>query len=296
MAIGFAFLAACCWGTAAVLVRLGLRRMHSTTGTLISLVVSFLLVMALALIFNFHDLRVIPAIAFAWLALQGVLNFVVGRFFNMTGVSLAGASRATPIIAVSPLFAAVFAFLFLGERPTVLLIFGTLGIIAGVGLIVSESLQDSARSGTAGRKVLLGSLFALGAAIGYGANNVVTKEVVSNYTTPLVAASMSLLFGTIYLFPMALRSLPELKRVPGIDIRFVALSGVVQGVGVTAMFFALSKAPVVVAAPIGSMNPLVALTLAHLFLKRLERVTARIVVGTLLVVGSVVLVILGRNL
>lgn len=296
MAVAFAFAAACCWGTAAIFTRLGLQHMRSTAGTFISLVTSFVLVMSLALIFDFRNLVAIPLIAFAWLALQGLLNFVVGRFLNMTGVSLAGASRATPIVAVSPLFAATFAFFFLRERPTVPLIFGTLAIIAAVVLIVRESLRGAGERATGNRRVLLGCSLALTAALGYGANNVITRQVVSTYTTPLVAASIALLFGMVYLFPLAFPSLPELKRVPGMEIRFVALAGVLQGLGATSMFFALSKAPVVVAAPIGSLNPIVTLFLARVFLRRMERVTAGIVVGTLLVMGGVMLVILGRNM
>lgn len=296
MAPAFAFFAACCWGTSAILVRLGLQHMRSTTGTFLSLSVSFVLIMVLTLVLDIDSLVAIPAIAFGWIALQGVLNFVVGRFLNMTGVSLAGASRVTPIVAVSPLFAATFAFFFLGERPTPPLIAGTLCIVAAIVLIVSQGLRDAGQQVGGGKGVLIGCLLALCAALGYGANNVVSKEVVTNYTTPLVASSMALLFGAIYLFPMAFRSLPELVRVPRREVGFIALSGIGQGLGVASMMTALSKAPVVVVSPIGSMNPLIALVLAHLFLGRMERITPRIVVGTLLAISGVALVILGRNL
>lgn len=296
MAPAFAFLAACCWGTAAVLNRLGLRHMHSTTATFISMIVSFILIMILTLIFDFNSLVALPAIAFGWIALQGLLNFVFGRFLNMTSVGMAGASRATPIIAVSPLFAATFAFVFLGERPTLLLILGTLSIIAGVVLIVSQSLADAGNRADGGKTMLLGCLVALGAAIGYGAGNVVSKQILTNYATPLVVSSMALMFGTVYLFPMAFRSLPEVKRAPRREVGFITMSGILQGLGVASMMTALSKAPVVVAAPIGSMNPLVALGLAAIFLKQLERITPRIIVGTVMAVVGVVLVILGRNL
>jgi drug/metabolite transporter (DMT)-like permease len=62
------------------------------------------------------------------------------------------------------------------------------------------------------------------------------------------------------------------------------------------MMTALSRIPVVVAAPIGSLNPLIALILAFFLLKQMERITPRIIVGTALAVAGVVLVILGRNL
>ena len=296
MAPAFAFFAACCWGTAAVLNRLGLRHMHSTTATFISMIVSFVLIFILVLIFDFDNLVALSAVAFGWFALQGLLNFVFGRFLNMTSIGLAGASRATPIISVSPLFAATFAFIFLGERPTAVIILGTVLIILAIVLIVSQSLSDANQRASGGRTVLLGCLVAFGAAIGYGAGNVVSKEIVTNYATPLVTASMSLMFGTLYLFPMAFRTLPEVRRAPRREVGFITASGILQGLGVTSMMTALSKMPVVVAAPIGSLNPLIALILAYFLLKQMERITPRIIIGTILAVGGVVLVILGSNL
>ena len=62
------------------------------------------------------------------------------------------------------------------------------------------------------------------------------------------------------------------------------------------LYFALSKAPVVVISPVVAISPLVSLALAHLFLQRLEKITVRTVVGTLLVVLGVAIVALSRNI
>jgi drug/metabolite transporter (DMT)-like permease len=296
MAPLFAFFAALCWGTSSVVTRLGLRHMRSTTATLLSMVVSLLLILVITLIFDLDMLIAIPAIALGWLALSGVLNFVVGRLLNTASVGMAGASRSSPIVSISPLFAAIFAFIFLGERPNLLVIFGTLAIIGSVSLIVSQSLSDSNNKDAKGKTVLLGCLIALGAAIGYGTNYVVTREVLTGYSTPLAATTISLAFGTVFLLPLCVRDVPELKRAPAEDIWFIVLSGTLQGLGVYFMMVALSRAPVVVASPISSLSPLVALVLAHFMLKRMERITPRIIVGTVLAVAGVVLVVLGRNL
>jgi drug/metabolite transporter (DMT)-like permease len=53
---------------------------------------------------------------------------------------------------------------------------------------------------------------------------------------------------------------------------------------------------VVVISPIVSSSPLVTLFLAHVFLTRLERVTKRLLFGTLLTVGGVVLVVIGHQI
>lgn len=296
MAVLFAFTSAVMWGSGAVVSRLGLLRMPSSVGTFISMLMSLALIMALALVFNVHELFSIPATALGWLALLGATNFLIGRFANMTSVQMAGSSRATPVVSVSPLFAATFAFIFLDERPTAMVLVGTLGVIGGIVLIVTQGLADT-RNGLPGRKAMLGTLLAVVAAAAYGASNVLSRDIVTRYdgVTPLVGSAISLMFGTLYMLPLALRQWSQAAGTPSRDVRFIALSGLTQGVGVTTMMAALQRAPVAVVVPIGSMNPLVALVLTRLFLRKLESITPRIIVGTLLAVGGVVLVIVGRG-
>ena len=73
------------------------------------------------------------------------------------------------------------------------------------------------------------------------------------------------------------------------------LSGIASASGVTLLYFALSKAPVVVISPVVAINPLITLTLAHFLLQRLERITKRTIMGTLLVVLGVLIITLSRS-
>ena len=66
--------------------------------------------------------------------------------------------------------------------------------------------------------------------------------------------------------------------------------------GVSFLYLALSKAPVIVVSPVFALNPVVALVLAHFFLQRLERITLPLVLGTFFAVGGVVTVIVGTQL
>ena len=138
MAIIFALMAATLWAITAIFVRLGLRHMPSSVGTLISLVVSFIVVFFIALVMDHKSLFSLPAVAFIWFAAHGVVNFLGGRFLNFTGVSMAGATRASPFVALSPLFAMVLAMVVLKERPSGIVVMGTVAIVLGVILIVSE--------------------------------------------------------------------------------------------------------------------------------------------------------------
>lgn len=138
----FALAAATSWGFAAILVRLGVQSLRPTTGTWMSLVPGAFMVMALAVVFNLDDLRALAGIAFAWFALSGLFNFAMGRLFNTISVDLVGVTRAAPLFASAPLFATIFAVVFLGESISPLLLVGTITIMSGIALITTEGMNQ----------------------------------------------------------------------------------------------------------------------------------------------------------
>ena len=144
------------------------------------------------------------------------------------------------------------------------------------------------------RTYILGFSLALAAAISYGVSQVVAKFIVTEYAEPQVAALSGIFFGMIGLFFVGVRDLPKDLRSPRQARMFIALAGVFSSLGVLFLFLALDRAPVVVVAPVAATNPLLAIVFSIFFLRTLERVTLRIVIGALLVVGGVALVVLGR--
>ena len=146
-----------------------------------------------------------------------------------------------------------------------------------------------------GGRVWLGYGFAMGAALSYGASQTVGKHVTTEYAPPLVGTAFALLFGLAYVSVMFHRHIPDdLKSSPRKGYLWFGLSGIASSLGVTLLYFALSEAPVVVVSPVVAINPLITLTLAHLLLQRLERITKRTILGTLLVVLGVVIITLSR--
>ena len=118
--------------------RLGPQYVRTTTGTFISLLAGGVLVGSLAIPLHAREMVSLPLAALVWIALLGVLNFPLGRYFNFAAVRLAGVARATPILSTSPLFATLFAVIFLDETPTLLTLIGGLIIVSGIALILSE--------------------------------------------------------------------------------------------------------------------------------------------------------------
>jgi drug/metabolite transporter (DMT)-like permease len=130
--------AAFLFGISSVIVRIGLQELRSSTGTMVSLVSGLCLVMTLALIFHWDAVTELSGESYLWFMLSGLLNFPMGRFMNFSSVQRIGVSRATPVVNSAPLFAAAFAILILGEEMTFPLFLGTVSVMAGIALIVSQ--------------------------------------------------------------------------------------------------------------------------------------------------------------
>ena len=139
----------------------------------------------------------------------------------------------------------------------------------------------------------MGYLFAAGAALSYAVGTVTTRMVVRELASPLVSAFFSLTFGTLFFFLVfVLPQLPREVRASSSPrgLLFFAAAGGVSSLGMIAMYTALKQAPVVVVSLATSVYPLFALLFVHLFLRRWEQVTWRILLGALLVVGGVMLI------
>ena len=142
--------------------------------------------------------------------------------------------------------------------------------------------------------VVAGYLFAFGAAVFYGTSTFLGRKLVMEFAPPLVLAAFSLMFGALFLAILFHREIPATLAAPRRALWFMVLAGVAASIGVTILFFALSVGTVVTVAPIVSLQPLVAIALTHLFLQRLEKVTLRILLGTMLVVMGVTLVVVSN--
>jgi drug/metabolite transporter (DMT)-like permease len=145
------------------------------------------------------------------------------------------------------------------------------------------------------RRVRLGSFAALASAVSYGAGSVVSSKIVSDFASPMVVSAFSLAFGTVIMAALFNRqAYDDMVRAPRAAWLYMALAGVTGAWGVAFFNLALTDAPVVLVAPVSGAYPLVSILLAYVFLKKLERVSMRTLLGAVLVVAGVALVALGR--
>jgi len=301
-AVAFSILAAFGFASSAVLSRQGLQAIFPLPGVMVSLIFSFLFTGIMALLFAFSDIGSIPQAALLWILGLGIVNYFGGRTQNFLSVNLIGASRASLFVASQAPFAALFAVAFTGESLHLLVGLGTVGVVGGLIFASGTSILEGWR----GDKIfVLGYLMALGAGASYGATNVMAKQTLEVFDSPLVITMLSMLVGMLVLAPLVgantAHSGVHREKGQGFSknlwsLRWVALAGIASGIAVISLYFAVQRADVVVISPIVSSSPLITLFLAHVFLARLERVTKRLLFGALLTVGGVVLVVIGNQL
>ena len=321
-----ALLVPVCFGSGMVLARVGLVHVPPGAGNFLSLVVGWALVASVTVILHPDALFGVSLGAFGWLAMIGVVNFPVGRFMNFASIKHLGVLRANPILAMAPVVSAFEGAVFLGERVNWRIGAGTALAVSGVIIVVYAEVTARGGGVSAGprpstadgrapglverRPFLFGYLAAASAAVAYGTVPVLGRIAVTGEagnvpligrfaaeapTLPLVSATYTMLIGFIVMGLFAAPSVPTALRAPRRALAFVAMGGLAMSTGVSLLYLALSRAPVVVVSPVFALNAFVALVLAHFFLQRLERVTPPLVIGTVFVVAGVVAVILGAD-
>lgn len=145
------------------------------------------------------------------------------------------------------------------------------------------------------RDTLLGYSAAIGAAACYGTLAVLGRKIATDIAPPLVANSFSMILGTLVLMAIFQSHIRRDFKVRPAKRGwlFVALAGCASTWGVTFWFLALGEASAILVAPLAAVHPLFSVLLALVFLRGVERVTAQTILGTLLVIGGVILITFG---
>ncbi len=147
--------------------------------------------------------------------------------------------------------------------------------------------QTAAATPTPRGTQFTGIAFAFSAALAYGSSQVLTRYAIGELGSPLVGSLIALFWGTLGFAALSARNLGERGDHFGRASVFFIAGGIFSAVGVLLMFFALGQGQVVVISPVLATNPLFTLVFAAIFLRGVERITPRIVLGALLVVGGV---------
>jgi DME family drug/metabolite transporter len=284
MAEYFSFQAALCFATSHILIRRGLVTSNAVTGSFISLGMTAVILWALLPFFTpLSSLRT-PAVWYFLAA--GIFAPGIGRTLTYVGIEKIGVARSVPVANASPMFASIFAVFLLHEIWTTQNFFGTTLVISGIAVL------SGARGGkTEWRRLDL--IYPVIAAVAFGISSNLRKLGLLIVNDPLMAAAVTA--GTAFVFSISLlqtRGGVTALRLSRANAGWFFAGGLANTAATLSVFYALSLGEVVVVEPLVSSNPVISLVLSALFLKDLETITPRVVLGALFTVAGTILVVM----
>jgi DME family drug/metabolite transporter len=211
------------------------------------------------------------------------------RLLAYTGVEKIGASRSSALQSISPLVSASIAVAILGEEPSLLIVLGTMLVVAGIVLVSWKPEEQLA----AFRRWHL--LLPLGAAFLTGMNHPIRRYVLAMANEPLF---FSALMGAVSLagFSIYLAASPRSQKLVWDRRAFWPFmgTGLFETFSILCIITAISMGRVVVVAPIAASYPIWALIEARIFLRQMEPINPKTLFGILSVVAGNAAIHLGR--
>ena len=275
-------------------MRVGTQHVAPPVATFYTVLVGAVLITSIAFAVNFDEIKTLPLEAYGWITLMGILAYCVARVLHNTAIRMVGAARSVPMISVQPLLAFVIGFFILKERPDLLVTIGTPIIVGGLLMVMLPRKQESTTIEI--RK--LGYLLAFGGSLAFVTRDAISRHVLGGLALapPFVVSGFALVIGGSILFAFIHRGvINSIRHQPMRYVGICCAAGVLQGIAVASLFHALSRADVTIVTPIYASQPIIALTLASIFLRQMESLNWVLVVGTVLSVVGVILVILGAT-
>lgn len=275
-------------------MRVGTQHVAPPVATFYTVLVGAVLITSIAFAVNFDDIKTMPLETYGWITVMGILAYCVARVLHNTAIRMVGAARTVPMISVQPLLAFVIGFFVLKERPDLLVTIGTPIIVGGLLLVMIPRRQES---GTVEIRKL-GYLLAFGGSLAFVTRDAISRHVLGGLALapPFVVSGFALVIGGAILFAFIHKGvINSIRHQPMRYVGICCAAGVLQGIAVASLFHALSRADVTIITPIYASQPIIALTLAAIFLRQMESLNWVLVVGTVLSVAGVIMVILGAT-
>ena len=217
-------------------------------------------------------------------ALMGIIQPSLSMYLANEAYSRAGATVTATFAATAPLFAAVLAIVFLGERLTVAIAAGTLLSVLGIVALSVEPRGDHRR-----RLVAAALAFATATAAIRGVNHFIGKIGMELLPNAFMASFCSFAVSfAILAVAYRWRRGRWPVRLPAAGIRCFAVTGLCIAAGIGLLFAGLIAGRVVIVSPIVGTYPVFTMLVSAALGD--ERVTAKVLAGVGLVVVGVAFV------
>jgi DME family drug/metabolite transporter len=281
-----ALLSAMSAGSSLILVRKNLDKSNFIYISLTITIIGNIILWPLALAST--DLGAVNPEGLLFFVLAGLLAPGIARLFYYKGMETAGISANATIYATYPLYTSIVAVLLLGEALTTENWVGLVCIIAGVisvGRIVNKGATNS-RNAT--KK---GLIIPLAGSLAFGFSYIVRKEALNIYNQPLLGVSVGYTTSLlVYLLAMAFSKNAGTSGFSRNDLKMFWKPGVGMAMAWLLSFFALSQEMVSIVAPVLQTELLFILFFTYIFLRKIEKLSPKLVASSLLIVAGVILI------
>lgn len=153
-----------------------------------------------------------------WMGISGIVGLGIGDSGLFAAFVTIGPRRSLLVMALSPIFASIGAYLMLGEKLPTLAIVGIAITLGGVVVVTSEEGERSGDVSVSEKLRNYGVFFALIGAIGQGVGLVLAKKGIyldpGMTLSPLSATLIRMILGALFVWVVAgaARRLPELRE------------------------------------------------------------------------------------
>ena len=285
-----AIIAAICLAGQAIFVRLATRTGSVYHVLFVTLVVNVVVLVPLSRLFT-DEVTFTPIGVGAFVG-AGIVAMLIGRMCYYQGIMWVGAARAEPLKASMPLYATIFAILFLGEIVTSLQILGVISIVAGLAVVSWDGAQHEVSIGNGVNWI--GMALPLFAAVMFAIEPILAVTGLDLGIPILVGGAIKSVTAAVAVFILLVvrRDLPSLSLLRTSDFRWYVAAGLASVGMILSYYTGLSISRVAIVVPIMQTSPLVVTIVSAVFIGNLERVSRLLVIGSSIVVTGGILVTL----
>lgn len=235
------------------------------------------------------DISIFRWEAFAWFGVLGVSNFCINRWVYYTGMRVMGPSRHVTITSLSPLPTLVIAVVVLGEEPSRLVLLGTALVVAGIAAVSYAPSKGKWFQAGIGWSLTAMLMFAVGGYMRNRGMNLMPASALLTAWAAAVAVPASEIFRP--LLPKHFFSWKGATwALAPVIVLGIALNSVQQ------VFLNLSlRDHLSLAVPVLSATPVFVMLFSAVFLRDLERLNRRVVVGVLITITGMTAIGIGRH-
>jgi len=272
------------WALSTILIKVGMRDKSPVAVNIFRLyVVSALFALIFILNGRFREVFTLSPKLITVAFISAQFGFVIGDYFYFHALNTMGVSRTVPITSTYPLWAILWAFLFLGRDISPQIVLGAILVVTAIIVVRRAEMEEHRDS--------KGFLFALLAPISWSMA-ILTMDWLTQSIDVLTLAGLRMMLAALGASAFLPRYGEELKRITkkeAVILSGAAVTGLL--IGQYTFVYSVHTVGSEIAAPVSAINPIIASLLAILILK--EPPNRRILEGLILAVIGVILISTG---